>query len=177
MFVQDNAFQMFLAQLGKSFHNHRADDFLYAFEEYYKRLTEIPQKTEPFLSMERRTRESFGSLQDIARFVTSSDVSERVQKAEMLIALQFNYFQAYQLEHKIKLGTLTRNDVSFAVGAPKRYPDIGKEFSAIVGIASEIQESLLTKPLNESKEHSLSLLQKLQKLPDWERIAHTLKNL
>ncbi len=168
---------MFQAQLGKSLHTQRIDDFLYAFEEYYKRLDNISQKTEPFVSIERWTREIFGSLQDIARFASLSAVSERVQKAEMLIALQSNYFQAYQLEHKIKIGTLTRNDVSFAVGAPKRYPAIGKEFSAIVTMAAEIQESLLTKPLEESKEYSLSLLQKLQKLPDRERITHTLKNL
>ena len=96
---------------------------------------------------------------------------ETFLKAEFLVALQKILFQAYKLEHKIKLGEFKKRDAEFSPPIMKKHTEVyTKIFQDIDALLKQIKACVDT-PTPESLEKCCTLLEHMKQLPWSEKMT------
>jgi hypothetical protein len=125
------------------------------------------QKTEPFVAFDAQIRQVFGSTEDLARMSSR----EAFLKAEILVALQRILFQAYKLEHKIKLGEFKKRDAEFSPPVMKKHTEVyAKIFQDIDALLKQIKVCV-DAPTPDSLEGCCTLLDAMKQLPRSEKMS------
>ena len=166
IYDQEYALKMLHAKISTSIGTSHHSRFLSAFDEYHRYISRIGQKTDPFITFDQQITQIFGSVEDITRMNTK----EAFVKAEILVALQKILFQAYKLEHKIKLGKFEQRDAKFSRPIMKRYDKVYTGIFKDIDMLLKQIQACVEHPTPASLEKCCALLDNVKNLSRSEKI-------